>query len=352
MNVARSVSLAVVVALAAASSASSAPKSPSTTVLAEFGGPFPAATLRNANAAAGGTAQIDLATDLGKRAIVLVYWIPKHTRSEQQLLEAQKRLAGRESTAVLYGVVAVGPGLSAETVGARAKEIGIRVPVLADEGFKIGQQLAVQAAPAIAVIDRYGRLRLANGGSLLQTIEYKMTVADALARVASTGELGTYGSLPRYEPAFELVGKQAPDFSAPSVTDGIVYRWSKLLDPNKLNVLVFWAIDCPHCRKSLPEIGQYIRGNPPGVNVVTVARCDNDAMRTKTREFVSLNGLPMATLADINSSVAEAYNVTGTPTAFVIRPSGIVESILPQGAENFAAQVEAKKKSLLPATGS
>lgn len=343
MKFARWASLILVVA---ATLGAAAPQTPSVAPV-EFGEPFPAAKLGNANAVAGSPAQVDLANDLGKRAVVLFYWIPKHERSERQLLDAQKRLTGREAKVALYGVVAVGPGLTPETVALRAKEVGIRVPVLADEGFRLGQRLGVQTVPSINVIDRSGRLRLANGGSLVQTVEYKMTVADALERVSTTGELGTYGSLPRYEPAVELVGRPAPDFSAPSVTDGIVYRWSKLVDPAKVNVLVFWSIDCPHCRKTLPEIGEYVRGKPAGVNVVTVARVDNDAMRTKTREFVQLQGLPMTTLADINRAISEPYNVTATPTVFVVGPNGVVESLLPQGAENFASQVEAKKKSVL-----
>jgi thiol-disulfide isomerase/thioredoxin len=174
-----------------------------------------------------------------------------------------------------------------------------------------------------------------------------MTVADAFSRLAKTGSVGTYGSLPRYDPAVELVGSEAPDFIAPG-TDGVVRKWSTLVDPRKVNVLVYWSVECPHCRKTLPEISAWVAENGGGVNVISVAKAESEAVKIRTREFTNMHGLGFPTLLDVDDKIFDAYRITATPTLFVVTPDGVVESLLsPNG--DFGEQVSAKTKDLLPA---
>ena len=55
-----------------------------------FGAPFPAARYVNLNAAAGGTTTIDLAEYLGKKPLLLYYWMPGNTWSEELFQELEK----------------------------------------------------------------------------------------------------------------------------------------------------------------------------------------------------------------------------------------------------------------------
>jgi len=314
---------------------------------AVFGEVFPAYVYRDLNPASGTGGRVNLGEVVGKKPVIFLYWIPGNVRAERMFEEIGSIAAEAGARGVLFcGVVRPRPDISLRQIGERIRALKLTVPILNDEEFRLGQQLAVRAVPALAVLDVEGRLRLANAGSLKQTLEYNMDVEAALRRVASKGTLGTYGSLPRYYPVHELVGKKCPDFEAPLMGNGAVRRWSSLFDPNRLNVLVFWSVDCPHCKKSLPEINDWIRHNPDGINVISAANVSDAATRTKTEEYCRLNQFVFPTFMDQQQQIGELYQVTSTPTILIIRPDGVIDSVL-LGEGDFAATFEAKKKQLL-----
>jgi len=313
-----------------------------------FGEPFPPDTFANLNEQAGGPPRIDLAAVLGKKPVVLFYWIAGNPRADEMFLQLQA--LGREigpDKLALYGVVLQRPGREADVITAKLRELKIGLPVLDDEGFRIGQRLRVQSVPNITILDAEGRLRLSNGATLAQDLEYKITVESAIRRVAEKGTLGTYGYLSRYYPVKELVGKKCPDFEAPLLSNGAVQSWSSMLSPDKLNVLIFWSIDCPHCRKLIPEVSQWAKEHPQGINIVSAARVSNEATRIKTREFCELHGVPFPTLVDLDDvGAAELYNVTSTPTTLIIRPDGVVASVLLSSGQDFGKAIEEARQAL------
>ncbi len=315
---------------------------------APFGQPFPAFTYRNLNQGAGGPAEIDLARVLGQKPVVLYYFIAKNRRAEQVFQEVQKLTDELgPSKIALYGVALPRPGMSAETFRERAVALKIHVPILEDEGFRLGQQLAVSRVPNIALIDKSGILRMANGGSLLQVLEYKLNLGEGIRRLAGTGKVGTYANLVDYSPSAELVGKTAPDFKAPSIENGTTHRWSSVYSKDKLNLLIFWSVGCSHCTKVLPQYNQWYRENRDKVNIVTAVRVTNAAERAKSREFVTSRNLEFLTVEDQDRVVADLYNVTALPTSFVIGPDAKVDSLLSIGGGDFGEKVEAKRKQLV-----
>ncbi len=312
---------------------------------AAFGEVFPVAKLANLNAEAGGPT-IDLAAYVGKRPVVFCYWIAGHKGSEDMLqrLQALVEEYGSDKLALL-GVVTERPGREAPQIIERIKELDLRVPVLNDEGFRIGQQLVVSSVPGISLLDADGQLRLTNGVSFKQTIEYNLDLEGVIRRAAKTGAIGTHGQLPRYYPVNELVGSKCPDFQAPDLQTGVVRRWHSMLDPEQVNVLVFWSVDCPHCKKTMPQINDWLKQNPGGINLVSAAKVTSDVMKTRTKEFCSVFEFDFPTLADDGRAVAEKFQVTATPTILVIRPDGVIDSVLIHGS--FSDLFEAKKKELL-----
>jgi len=350
--------LAVVAVLAVTIAPESAPAAPQRAPVAPAppaevppivpGGRFPAWSYTNANQGAGGAARIDLAVSLGKVPVVFCFWVPGTVRSDKVLLDLQS-LAERQGPGqvALYGVVSP---LAAADVGAvttKAQELKLRFPVLWDDGFRLMQQLRIASAPSVAIVDKKGILRLSNGVSLKQPLEYKMTLEDAIKRVAATGQLGTYGELPRYDPVTEWIGKKPPEFELPEVGDGIPRRSSSLIASDKVTVLIFWSIDCGHCLKFMPKFNVWLRDHGQGMNVVSLAKTLNDTMKTKTAEFAKFNGFVFPTLLDKDFSVAQIYLVSATPTVVLLRPDGVVDSIMPAGEENFDVFFGGKRKEIL-----
>jgi hypothetical protein len=73
-----------------------------------FGEPLPAAKFANLNTAAGQPATVDLANVLGRKPIVLVYWMAANPRSEKILQETVTAVesAGGSDKVELYSVAA------------------------------------------------------------------------------------------------------------------------------------------------------------------------------------------------------------------------------------------------------
>jgi peroxiredoxin len=316
---------------------------------AEFGASFPAAKFENVNDVPGQPATIDLATYLGKKPIVFVYWMASNQRSEKVLLDAQAVVdkAGPDKVAFLpvaappYGSTDVGP------LKARIAALKLKTPVLNDEGFRLLQELQVHAVPNISIIDADGKLRLTNGGSLSQTLEYKMDVQDAISRVASTGKLGTYGPLATYYPVTELVGKKCPDFDAPLIDDATTHSLSSMLSPDKVNVLIFWSVDCPHCKASLPKLNDWLKGHSQGLNVISAARITDDATKNRTAEYCRVYSFGFPTFIDKDMQIGGLYQVISTPTIVVIRPDGVIDSVLLSSETDLGAALDAKRHELL-----
>ncbi len=312
------------------------------------GEPFPPGKYRNLNAQAGGPETIDLAADLGKRAVVLVYWVAGHERADQLLLQVQEIEGGKAGAdTVVYGVAVPRPGRDAGTIAKRLADLGIRLPVLNDEGFTIGQQLRVQTVPNVNIIDKQGKLRLANGASLLQVIGYEQTVRTAVERVAKTGTIGNYGYLDRYYPVNELVGKECPDFRAPLLSNSVEQRWSGMLKTDQVNVLIFWSVNCPHCRKELPLINAWLRQNREGFNVVSAAGIVDADTKARTKEFCAINNFVFPTLVDQELRISTLYQITSTPTILFIGPDGVIDSVVLSSSESFGDVATRKKQELL-----
>lgn len=314
---------------------------------AEFGEPFPVATFKNLNATAG-EATINLADLVGEKPLVFCYWTANHERSEQMLRSLQELVdkLGRDKLG-LVGVVYEKPGHEAPQIVERINALGIQVPVLSDTGFMLGQRLTVSTVPSISILDAGGRLKLANGAILTQTVEYGLDIEGVIERAASTGDVGMYGPMAKYYPVTELVGRKCPDFRAAELIGGVEKRWSSLLDPKQVNVLVFWSVDCPHCKKTMPQINEWLKRNPDGINLVSAAKISNNVMKTRTREFCKYFNFVFPTLIDENRALSEQFQVTATPTFLIIRPDGVIDSVIVSGNTDFATMFESKMRELL-----
>ncbi|MCP3981674.1 MAG: redoxin domain-containing protein [bacterium] len=313
----------------------------------EFGGPFPSMKMTNLNPGSA-TELVDLDEHLGKRPVLFVYWIPGNPRAEeflQQVIDVVDSV-GSDKLATFGLVFPNGEG-ALQAAQDRSKALDLKIPVLNDVGFQLGQKLLVRSVPFVAIVDGEGKLQLANGSSLVQEIEYKLNLDGAIRRVATTGKIGNHGYLPRWYPVQELVGQRCPDFTAPQVDTMVERRWHSVLDQDKLNVLIFWSVDCPHCRESLPEINAWLKANPDGINVYSSAHVDNASAKSRTKEFCEVNEFVFPTLVDQQHRIMGLYQITSTPTILFIKPDGVIDSVMLSGIADFGSMVERKKRELL-----
>jgi thiol-disulfide isomerase/thioredoxin len=264
------------------------------------------------------------------------------------MLQELDRLATELGANVtIFGVAVPREQLPESVIKERLAQLQVKLPVLRDVGFNIGQRLRVTSVPNLSLVDGAGKLQMSNAASLAQVVGYNVTVESAVRRLAESGSVMNYGYLDRYFPVTELEGATSPDFRAPLLSSSVEQRWHSMIDDSKVNVLIFWSVDCPHCRKTLPEIDAWVKANPEGLNVVTCANVMNEAAKTKTAEFCKLSGFSLPTLVDDRARIGNLYKVTSTPTIVIVGPDGVVDSTIVSGHKDFAETMEEKKRSLL-----
>jgi thiol-disulfide isomerase/thioredoxin len=120
-----------------------------------------------------------------------------------------------------------------------------------------------------------------------------------------------------------------------------------MLASDKLNVLIFWSVDCPHCKAALPKLNDWLKGHTEGMNVISAARVTDDATKARTAEYCKINTFSFPTFIDKDMQIGAIYQVVSTPTIVVIRPDGVVDSVLLSSETDLGAALDAKRRELV-----
>jgi methylamine dehydrogenase accessory protein MauD len=161
------------------------------------------------------------------------------------------------------------------------------------------------------VLSQQGRL-------LLRIEELEARRSEAGSAVIPQPALGTAG-LP--------VGSTAPSFTLPTLAGETVTQQA-LRALGKPVLLLFSDPGCGPCNALLPEVGRWQREYASKVVVALISRGTVEANRPKATE----HGLRHVLLQQ-DREIAQAYQVSGTPSAVLIRRDGTIGSPLAQGAD-------------------
>jgi len=157
-----------------------------------------------------------------------------------------------------------------------------------------------------------------------------------LVRVeALEANLGVGGAAPSGNGAQQTaglpVGSEAPDFNL-SGLHGETLTLESLRSAGKLVLLLFTDPGCGPCTAMLPEIGRWQEEYSEKLTVSLISRGDPEENRAKMGE----HGLSKVLLQG-DWEVSEAYRVSGTPSAVLVRPDGTIGSAMMGGAEAIEA---------------
>ncbi len=129
-------------------------------------------------------------------------------------------------------------------------------------------------------------------------------------------------------PAGALVatGINLPDISLPDL-QGQKHSLKKLAQ-DKVLLLVYWSVTCPHCRRELPRLVQLekrLRGNP--FRLLTVNR-DGQAMAPAAQALAQELELPEPVLLDLgpddSQPLGQRLDIVATPTVLVFDRQGVL----------------------------
>jgi peroxiredoxin/uncharacterized membrane protein YphA (DoxX/SURF4 family) len=137
-------------------------------------------------------------------------------------------------------------------------------------------------------------------------------------------------------------GSPAPAFSLPELY-GETHTLDSLRAPDKPVVLLFTDPDCGPCTALLPEIGRWQREHPDTLMVSLISRGTPEENRAKMAE----HGVERVLLQE-DWEVAEAYGVSGTPSAALVDPEGAIAGFVAEGPEEIATLVARLAEGRMP----
>jgi peroxiredoxin len=117
-----------------------------------------------------------------------------------------------------------------------------------------------------------------------------------------------------------LVNRPAPDFSATTL-DGRTVSLADFRGQKKL-VVSFWASWCGPCRLEMPALAKFYRTNHTASSDFELLAVSIDEDPRDAADFATAQKLIFPVLLDPRKKIADAFEVEGIPTMFIIDKDG------------------------------
>jgi thiol-disulfide isomerase/thioredoxin len=228
----------------------------------------------------------------------------------------------------------------------KIKSLKLTLPVLLDEKGLLAYVMLTQRVPAYAIVTKSGRFTLARAGALTEKVDAKQTLLGMLTQVSRGGE-PEFTMAPGYSPnPFNLVGQMAPELEVHElVGQGKWQLQNHVKKHNKPIVLVFWSLTCPHCRKIIPGVQQYISDNQKSVDVRSLIIL-HDKQHVEMLDVLRKEiNLTMPVLNDPKGDAFNRYHIMTVPTFFVVDKSGKIIGAYIGGGKDVAKSIDQILKS-------
>ena len=331
--------MAIALPLPAGPASAAEPAAPIAPILPGAVASFPAQVKVVGPTATGGTAPelvpFDLAAAMKGKPTVILYWAAEHEFATEVTKDLGAWIKGQPGLSLVSVVPPQARSTPAE-VREKATRLGLTGPIVwDDEALTLANMLRVRTVPHIAFVDATGRLQLSGAMSLRHEVQPATTpptpattLAAYLERAARGGPAPTVAQLGLYRPVTEMIGRPFVDFTLNRVSENTSLRFSDQIAEGKLTLLVFWSVDCSHCKVELPILNDFYQRHQDKLNIVGVIRPGDTGLYQRTTDFVRLSNIRFPTVVDQGGKVWKDYKVQSTPTTLVVQPKGTIDTVL------------------------
>jgi thiol-disulfide isomerase/thioredoxin len=201
------------------------------------------------------------------------------------------------------------------------RALGLRSPVLLDDGFSAGRAFGANGTPMAVLIDGRGKIASEVAAGAQAVLALANGQPPPVPQAAGNGA-------PRPAlPTTPMIGEPAPALELQDL-DGNTVRLAER--PGKKTLLLFWNPGCGFCQQMLPEL-KALEENPPkdAPELLVVTAGSLEANREQ--------GLRSAVVLDQNFSAGSAFGASGTPSGLLVDEQGNVASELAVGAPGVLA---------------
>ena len=195
--------------------------------------------------------------------------------------------------------------------------------VLLQQDREVAEQYQSYGTPSAVLIRPDGRIdsQLAMGSEQIKTLVSKTTgkIPLAAASIPSTNGSAANGSAPR---PVSRAGSAAPAVVLPDL-EGKTVELSDFAGTPTL--LLFWNPGCGFCQRMVDDLKSWEAKPPKGAPKLLI-------VTTGTVEANAAQGLRSTMVLDQGFSTGRAFGATGTPSAVLIDPKGMIASEVAVGA--------------------
>lgn len=286
---------------------------------------------------------LDLGADLGKRPVILVYFLLGHSVSEQVLGEVARFVDTEVPGKVaLYPVVRLGLRNGLEELASRLELLGVERPVILDSDALIQKTAGAGVVPHITLIDSEGYVDFEGASSLKQPIFEEVDVREAIRIAARGEEPPTVFRLLKYFPVNDFIGEKFKDLELKDYASSRPLRFADHVGAGKVTAIFYWSPTCPYTRKAMPGIvAAHRQFAGSKLDLISVVR---DGTPAEVGDFAEAHGIAFPILADASHAFTSLYRVVSTPTLIFIGPDGVIDSVYTSGNVNyypiFATRIE------------
>jgi len=290
--------------------------------------------------------QIDLGSVYGKKAVYLKFWATWCVPCREQMPHFEHTF---ETAGPDLAVIAINIGFNdtLEEVQAYRKKLGIRMPIVIDDG-RLGAAFNLRVTPQHIIVGRDGRIQyvghLANERLEAALLAARTGTASPAELAGGAGAAGAAKEAPRYE-----VGDRLPELSATTL-DGRAFHFrdSHAKQPTVLVFLSPWcesylATSRPglsaNCRQVRQQIDALARNR--GVRWLGIAS-GIWATRVELTSYRDENKVAIPLTLDESGNLFRAFRVMNVPTLLVADSEGRITRRL----EGVDPKLPAELKSL------
>jgi len=239
-------------------------------------------------------------------------------------------------TLALASLIACAPKSEVDALNAKVEELTKKVETLEKGGGARGAAAGSAAPAADPAREESATKLLTEAQEARKAMDFATakTKLEELQKSWADTRAGKAAS--RIAAEVNVVGKDAP---ALDVEKWFTKKQAKY-DTAKVNVLVFWEVWCPHCKREvpkLPELQEKWKGK--GVQVMAFTKITKSATEESVQDFIKehkLEGIPMGKEKD--ASLSNALAVTGIPAAAVVKDGKVVWRGHPAQLDDAAIQ--------------
>lgn len=137
-----------------------------------------------------------------------------------------------------------------------------------------------------------------------------------------------------------MIGETVKDFTTLDRNRKSI-QLSQVYKNNKLVLLEFWSSKCIPCRKENPNlVNLYQQYQSKGFEIISVSVDDNKQNWIKAIEQDKLSWIQICDLKAWNGAIPRQFNITETPTLFLIDKSGVIVDVNLKG-ESLQSKMKA-----------